>query len=115
MLGISDNRKTGCSRHKAGKMVFDKCAMDVSGKQTISREIYILIYKSKKAWATKRVWLSILQSEEPVSKRSPICFPGCDSALLGLSAAGLALGESWLDLPLLAAGEISNEDRINNE
>lgn len=33
MLGISDNRKTGCSRHKAGKMVFDKCAMDVSGKQ----------------------------------------------------------------------------------
>lgn len=48
MLGISDNRKTGCSRHNSGKMVFDKCAMDVFGKQTISREIYILIYRSKK-------------------------------------------------------------------
>lgn len=86
MLGISDNRKTGGSRHNSGKMVFDKCAVDVFGKQTISREIHIFIYRSKKPGPPKEFGYPFCSLKSTRGKGHPFASPGvsllCQAHLL---------------------------------
>jgi hypothetical protein len=57
-------------------MVFDKCVIDVFGKQTISQKIYILIYRSKRPGPPKEFGYPFSSLETRQEKGRPSAFLG---------------------------------------